>query len=342
MKKNIIPIIILLTLIISSCTTTNAPDLAVWVHGRESTTPAEWDSLFHKMADHGVETALIGGNVIVLERAVKHAAKYGVNVQAWIWALNRGDAKPEWLSINQKGNSLADSMAYVGYYKFMCPIIPEARQFLKDKVLELTKIDGLQAIHLDYIRYVDAILPVGLQPKYGLDQYKVFPEFDYGYHPEMLRKFEEKHGYNPLMGDVEADTLWLQFRLDQVTTLVNEIADLVHANGKQLTAAVFPTPEMATKMVRQQWNHWNLDRAYPMVYHNFYNEDNQWIKAIMKENKAAVDFPVNCGLYLPALQDSTAFASAINSALEGGADGITLFEAGAMKEWHWSFLKTKR
>jgi len=340
MTTRIISLIFIIIITLSGCTEPESPELAVWVHGRETTTSAEWDSLFSMMSEHGVRTALIGGNPTIIERAVNHAIPYHVNVQAWIWALNRGDAKPEWLSVNRKGWSLADSMAYVGYYKFMCPILPEARQFLKNKVLELSEIEGLQAIHLDYIRYVDAILPVGLQPKYGLDQYEVFPEYDYGYHPAMLKAFEEENGYNPLDRDAANDTLWLQFRLDQVTTLVNEIVEEVHLSGKQLTAAVFPTPEMATRMVRQQWNHWHLDRAYPMVYHNFYNEDNAWIEKVMKENKAAVDFPVSCGLYLPAMKDSTEFVSAIQSALRGGADGIAIFEAHGLKPWHWSYLKT--
>ncbi len=49
-----------------------------------------------------------------------------------------------------------------------------------------------------------------------------------------------------------------------------------------------------------------------------------------------------CGLYLPAMKDSTEFANAVNSALDGGADGIALFEAHGLKEWHWNFLKSLR
>ena len=33
-----------------------------------------------------------------------------------------------------------------------------------------------------------------------------------------------------------------------------------------VTAAVFPFPEMSRQMVRQAWNDWNLFKAYPMLY----------------------------------------------------------------------------
>ena len=58
---------------------------------------------------------------------------------------------------------------------------------------------------------------------------------------------------------------------------VRELADAVHGHGKPITAAVFPTPAIARRLVRQAWDEWPLDRVFPMLYHSFYLEDIPWI-----------------------------------------------------------------
>jgi len=47
---------------------------------------------------------------------------------------------------------------------------------------------------------------------------------------------------------------------------------------KLITAAVFLSPEMSRQMVRQDWSNWKLDIALPMLYHNFYRQNLEWIK----------------------------------------------------------------
>ena len=162
----------------------------------------------------------------------------------------RGDAKPEWLSVNRLGASLAEEKAYVDYYKFMCPALPEVKDFIATKMNELSKIKGLKGIHMDYIRYVDVILPVGLWDKYDLVQDHIMPEFDYGYHPYMRKLFKEKYGSDPIeINDVVHDSVWLDFRLNELNKTVVDLRDFVNSTGLKITAAVFPTPEMSKEMV---------------------------------------------------------------------------------------------
>ena len=57
------------------------------------------------------------------------------------------------------------------------------------------EIEGLESVHLDYVRFPDVILGADLQPKYGIVQDKELPEYDYGYHPiarKNLKKFLKK------------------------------------------------------------------------------------------------------------------------------------------------------
>ena len=64
-----------------------------------------------------------------------------------------------------------------------------------------------------------------------------------------------------------------QFRYNRITSLVNKIAAAVHAKGKKVSAAVFPGPDSyAKKLVRQEWNKWNIDAFFPMNYNDFYLE----------------------------------------------------------------------
>ena len=46
---------------------------------------------------------------------------------------------------------------------------------------------------------------------------------------------------------------WINFRLDAITRVVDAITKAVKADHKAISAAVFPGPSMARKMVRQDW-----------------------------------------------------------------------------------------
>ena len=338
--KNLL-IYFLLMFLLSGCTEkTNQKDFKIWVwiHPNSNKTEADWEEDFEILESHGVYGVLIGADTAVLRKAIHPATKHNIDVHAWFWTMNRGDADTSWLSVNQLGKSLATEKAYVNYYKFMCPALPEVKTFLKRKIDDLLSIEGLAGIHMDYIRYVDAILPVGLQPNYGLNQDKIYPEFDYGYHPYMVELYQEKTGINPFeLENPATDPDWLQFRIDKLNETVIELRDYINDNGKMATAAVFPTPAMSREMVRQEWSRWDLDCYFPMVYHNFYNVDFDWIEKVMKENKSVVprSSEVFCGLYVPVLKNDNDLSKAINAAMEGGANGIALFEYGAMDDKMW-------
>ena len=134
----------------------------------------------------------------------------------------------------------------------------------------------------------------------------------------------------------------MQFRLNAITTLVNEIIEIAHSKNKKVTAAVFPFPEMSRQMVRQAWNDWNLDAAYPMLYQNFYRENINWIGFATKQGVSDVDFPIISGLYSPALRTAEELEKAIIISKENGAKGISIFTAdGLNKEQQSVFVKLK-
>ena len=202
------------------------------------------------------------------------------------------------------------------------------RRLLAQQVAQLAECDYLDGVHLDYVRYPDVILPVGLWEKYNLIQDKELPEFDFCYCEVCRRAFRELTGQDPLeLPDPTADPRWRRYRFDTITRLVNELVDVVHARGKQITAAVFPTPTIARRLVRQDWPQWELDAVLPMLYHHFYEQPIAWIEASVAEgvNALPANRPLYAGLYLPALENDEDFDRAVQHALAGGAQGVALF-----------------
>jgi uncharacterized lipoprotein YddW (UPF0748 family) len=265
-----------------------------------------------------------------------------------MWTINRpGDTiankNPDWYSVNRIGNNSLDYRAYVDYYQWLSPFHPEARNHIINNAKKLMEVEGLASVHLDYVRYPDVILGAALQPKYNIVQETEMPEYDFGYHPIAREKFKGIFNKDPLdFKNPELSTEWRQFRLNAITTLVNEIVDIAHSKNKKVTAAVFPFPEMSRQMVRQAWNDWNLDAAYPMLYQNFYLENINWIGFATKQGVNDVDFPIYSGLYSPALKNGEQLEKAIKISKDNGAKGISIFTAdGLNKEQQAVFVKLK-
>ncbi len=304
---------------------------ASWTNSGNEFEKESWLEKLSICQDLGISELLIGGSPDVIAEIIPLAKEKNIKVHAWMWTLNRpndtiANKHPEWYAVNKLGQNSLEFRAYVDYYQWLSPFHPEARAHIKNNVQKLCKIKGLASIHLDYVRYVDVILGDDLQPKYGLIQDHEMPEYDYGYHPIAREEYKNIFGKDPIEFEhPELSTEWRQFRLNAVTTLVNELVEIAHDNGHKMTAAVFPFPEMSRQMVRQAWNDWNLDAAYPMLYNNFYRQSVNWIGFATQQGVNDVNFPIFSGLYTPALRDSSDFEKAITLAKENGASGVSIF-----------------
>jgi len=112
---------------------------------------------------------------------------------------------------------------------------------------------------------------------------------------------------------------------------------------------------MAKKLVRQEWNKWNLDAVYPMNYNDFYLEDATWVGEMVKEEVAAVNGkkPIYSGLFITPFPGKKAehpdpenhglspdeMAEAIEQSVVNGAAGICLFTPDRMTDAHWEVFK---
>ncbi len=309
---------------------------ATWAHAPKEFNDTIWKAKLELYDSLGISEILIGGGPDFLEQLIPLAAARNMKVHAWMWTLNRpGDTTaqkhPEWYAVNRKGQNSLEYRAYVDYYQWLSPFHPEAREYIKNNVRKLAKVKGLASVHLDYVRYVDVILGADLQPKYGLVQDHEMPEYDYDYHPIAREGFKAIFDKDPIeIEHPELSTEWRQYRLNAITTLVNECAEITQEYKVDLTAAVFPFPEMSRQMVRQAWNDWNLDAAYPMLYQNFYRESVNWIGFAAEQGVRDVDFPIIGGLYSPALKDTSQLRQAILLCKEKKCRGISIFTADGL------------
>ncbi|MGA3012484.1 MAG: family 10 glycosylhydrolase [Bacteroidales bacterium] len=318
----------------------------LWMGGHPQWGTEQWDSVFTVFNSEGIYGIITQADTATIARMIPVAHKHGIKVEKWFVAMMNNDANlikmhPDWFVVNREGKSCITDPPYSGYYRFFCPSNPEVRRYLEIKLDEFLQIPGLDGIHLDYIRYPDVILPQALWSQYKIVQDKEYAPYDYCYCKICREKFKLLTGSDPfVMAHPDSDQAWKQFRYDQISALVRGLADYCHKNGKKISAAVFPGPSIAKKLVRQEWEKWSLDEVMPMLYQNFYYGNQSWIEKETAEGVQALGSvtPLYSGLYIPSLNPRE-MQSAICKSIEGGANGICLFTYESMTPRHWKALK---
>lgn len=329
-----------------------------WITTDTKPSIEEWKRKFAQMHESGIDAILpeiynanhayyesrhLPVKEAWLEKLMPIAKSEGLEVHGWMISMMCNieevrEKHPDWFVINRKGESAAVKPAYVEYYRFMCPTHPGVQEFVQSTVSELAQYEGLDGIHLDYIRFPDVILAEALQPKYNIKQDKEYPEYDYCYCELCRNEFKKQTGIDVMkLEDPTASKEWRQFRYDRITDLVNnKLVPIARKHKKPITAAVFPNWEM----VRQQWFKWNLDAFLPMLYNSFYGKGIDWIKEQTEtEIKSLNDaIPVYSGLFIPQLTPAEV-AKAVEASIEGGASGVSLFSANSMTDEHWKSFR---
>jgi uncharacterized lipoprotein YddW (UPF0748 family) len=313
----------------------------LWIGRRPEKSPAEWQALFTRLRGAGFKGILVGGAFDPAMADAAHSAD--IEYHRWLWILNRaGDTwaranHPEWFTVSRNGDSTLDVPPYVNYYRWVCPSRAPVREYLRNVIDEAAAQPGLDGIHLDYIRYCDVILPRGLWERYDLVQDRELPEFDFCYCEECREQFGRLSGRDPLeLDDPPSDPDWARFRWDSVTRVVTDLSKVTHARGLTISAAVFATPALARKLVRQAWDEWPVDRLFPMLYHPAYDQDIPWIGRSVEEGIRALqgtNRELNAGLYLPALAPEE-LAEAIRLSRAAGSAGFSLFDINPMTDDH--------
>lgn len=333
-----------------------------WMGGPGDATDAELKLQFEDLKQKGLDGLMYsaGHDPEVYRRVGKIAKASGLEFHAWIPTMVQGEnprLKPEWYAVNGRGESAFDKPAYVSYYKFLCPSREEVVKFLEELYSGVAAIPEVDGVHLDYIRFPDVILARGLWEKYGLVMDKEYPEYDYCYCDKCVEGFKAKTGTDiSSVKDPSQVEEWKQYRYNLITSVVNRLAQTVHHKDKMITAAVFPGPHsVAKKIVRQEWDKWEIDAFYPMNYNDFYLEGTGWIGEMCKEGVTSINNskPLYSGLFICPDPESKSgqkdpenhglvpeeLEAAIRESMENGAAGICLFTPQRMTEKHWAIFR---
>ena len=349
-----------MAVLFTACSQTSQPTVKMygWTNEREGSTEQTLQEDFKKLREHGLIGIChgVGQDLAKIQRAAKIAHANGLEYHAHLTAMLQSDLDSTWYGVNRNGESASKVQAYVTYYKCLCPNQEGTKKYLLDIYGKIADIPEVDYVHLDYIRYVDVILARGLWEKYGLVMNEEYPTADYCYCDKCVSDFKAATGIDiKTVEDPSKCKEWADFRCNLITELVNEIADMVHAKGKKVSAAVFPGPDSHARwMVRQQWNDWNIDAFFPMNYNDFYLEDASWLAPIVKEevNSVKGKAPVYSGLFIcpdwknkSKIKDPeghgllpSEIEEAVRGSMESGAAGISLFTPGRMTDEHWKAL----
>lgn len=357
MKKHVLLFLVLVTF---SCTQVSNEKIEcyAWLAHDNKLNSNQLFKKFDDLKQKGIDVILYsaGHDTALYRFAGKIAKESGLGFHAWIPTMIQ---KPgpgidtNWYAVNGLGESALDKPAYVPYYQFLCPNHEGVYLYLEKLYLQIAELPEVDGVHLDYIRFPDVILARGLWDKYGLVMDREYPPYDYCYCEKCVSDFKRKSGINiKEIADPSEIPEWREFRYDLITGLVNRLVPVIHEKNKKITAAVFPGPNsVAKKIVRQEWDQWNVDAFFPMNYNDFYLEGTEWIGLVCKESFEQVGNrkPIYSGLFIGPEPDKSArgtdpenhgltpeeLEEAIRESMENGASGICIFTPDRMTDSHW-------
>lgn len=218
---------------------------------------------------------------------IERAEARGLRVHAWVNVLSlAANAEAPIVAklgrdavvVDQRGRSLLDYPSFEvpapdrDFYRMGTPAVwldpaaPGVAEELVATVGELAaRYPKLAGIHLDYVRYADA-LPFVPGSRFGVG-------LSFGYGAASRARFRADTGLEAPFGDklANADT-WDSWRRQQLSQLITQIAAAVRSGrpGLTVSAAVIPDPERAYSVDLQDWRAWidtgALDFAVPMQY----------------------------------------------------------------------------
>lgn len=259
-----------------------------------------------------------------------------LEVHAWfvtypVW--NRRDDPPrakshlwhrrsDWLCRDAAGQT------WTGDNYFLDPGHPQVQAHLFAVAMDLISRYDLDGFHFDYVRY---------------------PGVEWGYNPAAVQRFNTLHG---LTGKPKPqDPAWLQYRRDQVTSLVRKIylsATALKPSLKISAATITWTPSLdesvswqqsaAYVRVLQDWRAWMeegiLDLNIPMAYFRQHLNGTDWDKwsVFIKDHRYERHAVLGLGYYLNTLSANLHQIQSARALSPAGnlSDGIAIFSYHTM------------
>lgn len=275
--------------------------------------------------------------------ALSEAKKRGMELHAWFWIFNVGNAKHNpiigkeadypgpvlsshdfaWALASATGSFLPPKQ----YEYWLDPSNPECRQYIKNLIFEVIgKYPAVDGIQLDYIRY-----PFNNRGS------------EMGYNWLGRQKFERETGLSLDRLDEDTRQMWIHWKANNVTSFVKEMSDSLRAAkpGIRISAAVYGMPRrLRMNAIQQEWEVWVangwVDTLNPMTYVASPKELNE-VAGYVRESTAdkALSLP---GLSIRQL-DTAGLIEQLDTARIVGTLGTTMFAAAHLDDKKVGVLK---
>jgi len=250
---------------------------AVWEHSGTGAYPHDWDKTMRVLAETGFnaimpnsfwggsalyQSELLPVSPVVAEKgdqigaAVEAGRRYGIEVHPWkvCFRLDRDCPESFIEQMRTQGRLQVSISGEEGHW--LCPSHPDNQKLEVDTMVEVATRYDVAGVHFDYIRY---------------------PDSAHCYCPGCRTRFQEASGLQVANWpeDLTSDELrdrWLQWRADQITHIVRETGQRVHAARPdcRVSAAVFSNYPGCYQSIGQDWVTWAregyVDFLCPMNY----------------------------------------------------------------------------
>jgi len=272
-----------------------------------------------------------------LGAAIKEAHKRGMELHAWCWVFNVGNAKHnpiigkdadypgpvlsapthnfDWALASQSGSLLPPKQ----HEFWIDPSNPDGRQYIKSLIMEVAQNYQVDGIQLDYIRY-----PFNNKGS------------EMGFDWLGRQKFEQDTGLSLDRLDDETRQVWVAWKIANVNSFVKDISQSLRRAkpGIRISAAVYAMPRrMRIMAIQQEWETWVangwVDTLNPMTYVTTAKEL-AMSAGYVRESTAdrALVYP---GLSIRQL-DTAGLIEQLDSARECGTIGTTMFAAAHLDD----------
>lgn len=311
---------------------------AFWCHSAFGVEGMDWDHAIKLLADNGFTAVLpnmLWGGVAFyksdvlpvsatvseegdqIELCLAACRKYGVQCHIWKVNYNMGWATDKAFVAQRKAENRTQVNADGSPNdRWLCPSHPENQKLEIESMLEVARKYDVDGLHFDYIRY---------------------PDSEGCFCPGCRTRFETVIGrrVNNWPADVRNDgelvTKWLDFRRQQITTVVAAVAGRARQirPGINISAAVFQNWPADRDAVGQDWRLWcqqgYLDFVCPMDYTS---SGSQFRHLIQQQLAWAGKVPCYPGIGLSTWSDPTDICrliEQINVTRELKTGGFTVF-----------------
>ncbi|MCE5239150.1 family 10 glycosylhydrolase [bacterium] len=263
-----------------------------------------------KLLPHGATFEKYGDQIA---QCVAAGKKYGIEVHPWKVNWNLGNAPADFIEkMRAEKRLLINSKGEEG--KWLCASNPANQQLEIDTMLEVARNYDVDGIHFDYIRY---------------------PGGDGCFCDGCRERFEKRIGKQVENWPRDCGTVlkeeWMQFRCDNITTVVRTVSEQAHKLKPNLkvSAAVFGDYPGCKYGVGQDWVYWCQQHYLDFVCPMDYTDSDTRFRNLVTNQVAAVNHavPLYAGIGQFITPDDQVVGQ-IEMTRELGADGFILFNMG--------------